>query len=318
MTTPGEPSSPWSSFPPKPPEALPPFAPWSPAGAPAAAAFEGPRQLPDPVQPRRRPSALRKLVVPVVTVSLALGSGALGGRLTAGGSAPSTSSAQGAVANVRFSGPTLDVAGVVARVQDSVVSIETSVVQRRGPFSTEGTGAGTGVVIDDAGDIITNAHVVQGATSIQIRVGADGAPRQAVVVASDEASDIAVVRVRDTSGLAAADLADATGIRVGDQVVAIGNALALEGGMTVTQGIVSALDRSIDTGSGTLTDLIQTDAAISSGNSGGPLVNATGQVVGINSAVAASSSGVQASNIGFAISVDKAIAVAQELLTRSS
>jgi putative serine protease PepD len=116
------------------------------------------------------------------------------------------------------------------------------------------------------------------------------------------------------SGLATAQLADDDTTAVGDQVVAIGNALALEGGLTVTQGIVSALDRSIETSSGTLDGLIQTDAAISSGNSGGPLVNAAGQVVGINTAVASSSSGVEASNIGFAISIEDSIAVADAII----
>ena len=100
---------------------------------------------------------------------------------------------------------------------------------------------------------------------------------------------------------------------VGDDVVAIGNALALEGSPTVTKGIVSALDRSLDTSSGVMTDLIQTDASISSGNSGGPLVNAAGQVIGINTAVAASSQGTTAENIGFAISIDKAMTVVEQL-----
>jgi S1-C subfamily serine protease len=103
-------------------------------------------------------------------------------------------------------------------------------------------------------------------------------------------------------------------VQVGDEVVAIGNALALEGGPTVTEGIVSALDRSITTGSGTLTGLIQTDAAISSGNSGGPLVDAYGEVVGVNTAVAASGGGVEASNIGFVISIDRALEVARQLI----
>ena len=101
---------------------------------------------------------------------------------------------------------------------------------------------------------------------------------------------------------------------VGDDVVAIGNALALEGGLTVTRGIVSALDRSIEAGTGTLTGLVQTDAAISSGNSGGALVNADGHVIGINTAVAASGGPVTASNIGFAISIDHAMATVDRLL----
>ena len=101
---------------------------------------------------------------------------------------------------------------------------------------------------------------------------------------------------------------------VGDSVVAIGNAHALEGGLTVTQGIVSAIDRSVETDQGTLDDLIQTDAAISSGNSGGPLVNVHGEVIGINSAVATSGGGVSASNIGFAIAIGTALEVAAELI----
>ena len=96
--------------------------------------------------------------------------------------------------------------------------------------------------------------------------------------------------------------------------MAIGNALALDGGPTVTQGIVSALGRSIDTSQGTLDGLIQTDAAISSGNSGGPLVNAAGQVVGINTAVAASNGQQQASNIGFVIPIADALAVADQFV----
>jgi putative serine protease PepD len=191
-------------------------------------------------------------------------------------------------------------------------SIETRVRTQRGPFTAEGEGAGTGVVIDGDGHILTNAHVVEDATSITVTVG--GEARDAELVAYDTDADIAVLRVDDTSGLVAADLADASTTAVGDEVVAIGNALALEGGLSVTRGIVSALDRSIETTSGTLSGLIQTDAAISSGNSGGPLVNALGQVVGINTAVATSSSGVEASNIGFAISIDDAMAVAHQLI----
>lgn len=96
------------------------------------------------------------------------------------------------------------------------------------------------------------------------------------------------------------------------------NALALEGGMTVTRDIVSALDRELDTDDGTLTGLIQTDAAISSGNSGGPLVSAAGQVIGINTAVAASGQGVEASNIGFAIPIDTAMDAIDQILGTST
>jgi putative serine protease PepD len=207
----------------------------------------------------------------------------------------------------------LSVAEIVDGLADSVVSIETTVSFRRGPFEAEGTGAGTGVVLDD-GYIVTNAHVVQGATEVEVTVPGSGATIMATVVGTDPANDIAVLHVDDTSGLVPASLGSSDLAAVGDSVVAIGNALALEGGLTVTQGIVSALDRSVETAEGTLGDLIQTDAAISSGNSGGPLVNDDGEVIGINSAVATSGGGVSASNIGFAISIDTALEVAAELI----
>ena len=116
-----------------------------------------------------------------------------------------------------------------------------------------------------------------------------------------------MLQLDDATGVVPATIATGD-VAVGDPVVAIGNALALEGGPTVTQGIVSALDRSIDTEEGHLDGLIQTDAAISSGNSGGPLANAAGEVVGINTAVASSSQGTQASNIGFVIPIAHALA----------
>ena len=255
----------------------------------------------------------RRLLVPAVTVVLSLLAG-FGGGVLGRGEAPS--SAPGAPlarsASMTISGGTLDVAGVLAAVEPSVVSVETTVRVRRGPFVQEGQGAGTGVVIDGAGHILTNAHVVADATSITVTV--NGTPRSATLVAADTQADIAVVRVVNTAGLVPVRVARAGSTAVGDEVVAIGNALALDGGPTVTRGIVSALDRTIRTSSGTLDGLIQTDAAISSGNSGGPLVNAAGEVVGINTAVASSGGGVEASNIGFVIPINTAMRVANRLI----
>jgi S1-C subfamily serine protease len=275
-------------------------APWSPEGV-----------LPVSSGSRRWQ---RRFLLPALTVVVSLAAGAAGAMASAPGQPQATTPFQSAV----FDGATLDVAGALARVQQAVVSIDTTVQTRRGPFLARGEGAGTGVVIDSSGYILTNAHVVDGARSIEVTVSGESEPRQATLVASDASADIAVLHVDDADGLVAAEIADADSTRVGDQVIAIGNALSLEGRLTVTQGIVSALDRSIDTESDALTDLIQTDAAISSGNSGGPLVDADGEVVGINTAVAASSGGVQASNIGFAISIDKALAVAETLLARNA
>jgi putative serine protease PepD len=270
---------------------------------------------PPPAPGRRRWARTGAAVLGVAALSM--GTGAIGARLVAdrGSDQGSNAVTIEAIDSVGVdSAPSeLSVAEIVDGLADSVVSIETTVRFRRGPFQAEGTGAGTGVVLDD-GYIVTNAHVIEGASEVEVTVPGSGATLVATIVGSDPANDIAVLHVDDTSGLVPAALGSSDLAAVGDSVVAIGNALALEGGLTVTQGIVSALDRSVDTEEGTLDDLIQTDAAISSGNSGGPLVNDHGEVIGINSAVATSGGGVSASNIGFAISIDTALEVVAELI----
>lgn len=209
---------------------------------------------------------------------------------------------------------TMDIGSIVAATEPSVVSVRTTTSLGGGPFASDATGAGTGIVLDDAGLVLTNAHVVDGSTTIEVTLDGDDRPRDADVVAIDTASDLAVLHVEDHEGLVAAELAEPGAAAVGDSVIAIGNALDLGGSMTVTAGIVSALDRSIETTNGTLNGLIQTDAAISSGNSGGPLVNGVGDVIGINTAVAASQGTTQASNVGFAISIERALDVIAALL----
>ncbi|MBK5333307.1 MAG: trypsin-like peptidase domain-containing protein [Ilumatobacteraceae bacterium] len=282
--------------------------PWGPPAEEPTPVIETPQA------PVRRSRSMRIAASWVVVASVAAGAGFIGGRL--GDESTSSSGASSAVqANaVSLQVAGINVAAVLDSVEPSVVSIDTVIQSGRGPFQSQGQGAGTGVVFDAAaGYIITNAHVVDGATSITVTVGS-GPARDAQLVAADATADIAVLRVTNTAGLVAAHFGSSASVTVGDPVVAIGNALALEGGMTVTQGIVSALNRSLDFDSGTLTGLIQTDAAISSGNSGGALVNSAGQVIGINTAVAASYAGVNASNIGFAISIDDAIAKANALI----
>jgi len=271
-----------------------------------------------PTRPPRRWG--RVTAAAVVAGSLVAGSagGWLAGRSTGDdGTTRTPATSAHPASNTQLGNDTLDAAAVVAQVKDSVVSIETSILARQGPFTQRGSGAGTGIVIDDAGHVLTNAHVVADAQSVTVTVNGEDTPRTAEVLASDPSADIAVVKVDDTSGLVPADLGTSSSLGVGDDVVAIGNALALEGGLTVTQGIVSALDRHIETADGTLSGLIQTDAAISSGNSGGALVNASGQVVGMNTAVAASNGNVEASNIGFAIPIDQAMATVDHMLGSS-
>ena len=172
----------------------------------------------------------------------------------------------------------------------------------------EGVAVGTGVVVTTDGEIVTNAHVVEGATKIRVRLAGETEPRTARLLAADEGNDLALLRIEATE-LSRATFADPTSVHLGDDVVAIGFALALDGEPSVTSGIVSATERTIITPGGNALDgLIQTDAAISSGNSGGPLVNAAGEVIGINTAVFRNDDTTAATNIGLAISVSEALA----------
>jgi putative serine protease PepD len=200
-----------------------------------------------------------------------------------------------------------DIHGIIAKVEPGVVAIRTEAFDPRDLFQRfPQRGAGTGIVITPNGEVLTNAHVVpEGTTSIKVTLDGERDARDADVVGRRADDDIALLKIRGASNLATVQLGDSSKLLVGDSVVAIGNALALPGGSTVTEGIVSALGRELDAGEGrTLTNLIQTDAAINPGNSGGPLVNADGAVVGINTAVIQSSGNELAQNIGFAIAID--------------
>lgn len=198
-----------------------------------------------------------------------------------------------------LSSATNDVHAVVEKAQSAVVAIEFKTTTRRGPYTVQGTGAGSGVIISTDGLVLTNAHVVENASNLSVTL-ADGSKYDATVVGSDSSRDIALVQVAGASNLPAATLGSSDALRVGDGVVAIGNALDLDGTLTVTSGIVSAKDRSLtSSGNSVLSNLIQTDAAINSGNSGGPLLNMAGEVVGINTAIIQDSQ-----NLGFAIAID--------------
>lgn len=196
------------------------------------------------------------------------------------------------------------IAEVAEKVSKSVVSIVTSTKVRSffgGDYDS--AAAGTGVIVTEDGYIVTNKHVINGANEISVVLD-DGTTYDDVeVVASDPLNDIAFLKIKDASGLQAATLGNSRTISVGQQVVAIGNALG-QYQNTVTAGIVSGMGRSVTASDGTganaetLTDMIQTDAAINSGNSGGPLVNAAGEVIGINTATSTT-----AENMGFAIPI---------------
>jgi S1-C subfamily serine protease len=191
------------------------------------------------------------------------------------------------------------IAALVDKAEPSIVSIHDSITQTDQFGQTQsGQAAGSGFVLSADGYIVTNNHVIDGATDITVNFH-DGSTATASVVAADPHSDLAVLKV-DRTDLAPLPMGDSSQLEVGDQLVAIGNALDLSGGPTVTTGIVSATGRSLTEENGvTLSDMIQTDTAINPGNSGGPLLDMAGEVVGINTAVAG-----QAQNIGFAISID--------------
>lgn len=255
------------------------------------------------------PSLGARLVALVVVVALAAGgiAGVLAARLFDAGSSISETDTTTADA---AAGGFVDVPSLVDAVAPSVVSIQT---EAPGPFGAGRTGAGTGIVLSADGEILTNAHVVDGAATIRVTITGEARSRDAELVGLDRANDLALLRVEGATGLVPAELGSTDDLRVGDEVIAIGNALALRGGPTVTRGIVSALDRSVETANGTMTGLLQTDASISSGNSGGPLVDSRGRVIGINTAVATSGMGQAVENIGFAIDVDRAVEVVAEL-----
>jgi S1-C subfamily serine protease len=203
-----------------------------------------------------------------------------------------------------------DIQAILARVLPSVVSVSATST-RISPFFGPEVGSsvvasGTGIIVSKSGEVITNAHVVSGASSITVTLDEASKPLPASLVGASAAQDLALLQVRGVTDLTPAMLANSNSTVVGDSVLAVGYALGLAGGPTVTEGIISALDRSVATvtASGqkvTLRGMLQTDAAISSGNSGGPLVNAAAQVVGVNTMVATSSGSTTAQNIGFAI-----------------
>ncbi|MFF9756033.1 S1C family serine protease [Streptomyces sp. NPDC014344] len=296
-----------------PPSAYAPPVP-RPADGPAAAA---------PAHRRNRGPA--KLLVAVAIVAAAIGgTTAYGVQELAGGSTTGVSASSAAGTDVVPASLEGTVAGVAEAVGPSIVEITAA--------SSSGSATGSGVIVTGDGEVVTNHHVVAGASRIQVRTD-DGRTYDARIVGTDSSKDLALIELEDASGLKAATLGDSDGVRVGDQVVAIGSPEGLTG--TVTSGIVSALDRDVtvstdesqgqrgggwpfeyggrqfngDTGDSTTTyQAIQTDASLNPGNSGGALIDMNGAVIGINSAMyapsGAESSAAGSVGLGFAIPVN--------------
>lgn len=193
-----------------------------------------------------------------------------------------------------------DIAAVAEKVGPSVVSIITEVPGTR--YQSVGQSAGTGIIVGSDGYILTNKHVIDGASTIQVSLSDGTIYENVELLGTDPLNDVAFLKIKDAKNLPAAQLGDSTSVKIGQKVVAIGNSLG-QYDNTVTSGIISGVGRPVSAQSGSqvenLTDLIQTDAAINPGNSGGPLLNMKGQVIGINTAVAADAQG-----IGFSIPIN--------------
>jgi len=261
--------------------------------------------------PRPRRSAKRLIGIAAIMAIVAGGiAGGIGGYFV---------STNGNIAEVglpQFDTPPVAAGGaqaatsVAANVLPSVVSIQVN--------GAGGQGTGSGFVLDGRGHILTNNHVVDGASQVLLQFS-NGRQVTGRVVGVDAAADIAVVRVAGAGVIRPVRLGRSAQLRVGESVVAIGSPLGLTG--TVTAGIVSAVNRQANLGnSGRPQTTIQTDASINPGNSGGPLVNAAGQVVGVNTAIATvgSDRNTGSIGIGFAIPIDRAAAVAARIIASSA
>jgi putative serine protease PepD len=299
------------------PPRQPPVPPWT---------YPTPGYLPPPPPPPKNNRFRRNTVALIAAATLAAGGiGGTVGALVAGGDGATTPTATTQAATTSATKAT-DVSAVVDKVKDSVVQVNMR--------TANAEGLGSGVVISATGRILTNNHVVAGAEDLTVTL-ADGRTVPASVVGTDPSSDLAVIQAKGVSGLTPVTFGDSGSVQVGDEVIAIGSPGGLQN--TVTTGIVSALNREVDvpaeeqqqqdsqfpytqngSGSGTVSyKAIQTDASINQGNSGGPLFNAAGEVIGINSAMYSPVTGANGSagsvGIGFAIPSNNAQQVIDKL-----
>ncbi|MBI4570852.1 MAG: trypsin-like peptidase domain-containing protein [Chloroflexi bacterium] len=218
---------------------------------------------------------------------------------------PTTASAEAGPGSTTVATGCLSAADIYERLRPAVVEILSRSTNSSG-FGLPAQGEGSGIIVDGDGSILTNYHVVQGATSLEVRF-VDGTVAEAELLGQDPGNDLALIRV-DAIGqdLAVAPLGDSSALRVGDAVLAIGNPFSLEG--TLTQGIVSGLGRTFSAGQNTrpIRNMIQTDAPVNPGNSGGPLIDCYGQVVGVNTLLENPTGDNVNVGIAFAVPIDTA------------
>jgi serine protease Do len=299
-------------------EPLKPIRPSSPGGSSAATLVGEPIATPVGTTTSSRPFRGRWLagVLAVSMLSAVVGSFGTVGLLTglgATGSGPISPTNTNTSANPASASSADAVVAVAESASPAVVTITVDSAGQAGygPFSVPSTGVGSGFVFDASGLILTNHHVIEGSDKITVTFK-DGSELAGTVVASDSRRDLAVVKVDPTMSLPTIPIGDASALKVGQQVIAIGSPL---GTFTesVTSGILSATGRTIEVGSpnsrqtSTMTGLLQTDASINPGNSGGPLLDTSGAVIGVNTAAAQSAQG-----IGFAVPIDAAADIMAE------
>jgi serine protease Do len=196
----------------------------------------------------------------------------------------------------------------VEKVSPSVVSVSTKRLMRADRFNTfEMTGAGSGIIMNPDGYVLTNNHVVEGTKKVDVYL-CDGQKYEGFVVGTDPSTDIAVVKINGKN-FYSGEFGNSDTLRPGQLAIAIGNSLGLTGGPSVTIGVISAIRRNIPSQNGVMENMIQTDAAVNPGNSGGPLIDSEGRIIGINNAIIPYAQG-----IGFAIPINIAKDVANELI----
>ena len=262
-----------------------------------------------------------KIIALALVVSLLAGAAGAGGVLAVSGSMAGDNHSQ-ILEGVRPS-TTIDVATidtgkemtpaeVYAQNVASTVGITTSITTNFFGFTTTSAASGSGFIFSDDGYILTNYHVIEDSDSIKVSTY-DGGSYDAQLIGYDESNDIAVLKI-EAQGLSPVVLGDSDNLNVGDSVVAIGNPLG-ELTFSLTSGVVSALDRQVTLSSNVTMDLIQTDCAINSGNSGGPLFNLYGEVIGItNAKYSSSGSGASIDNIGFAIPINHILNIVTSII----
>ena len=280
---------------------------------PSSSPPEPPSPPPIPPRKRRRRGPAGAILLLTLVLALIFGTGLFSGweYAHASSSASTTTKAGASSTPTTSSGTSLQAQqeAAIAKIEPSVVELEVTTAQ--------GEQIGSGVIIDAQGDIVTNNHVVSGAQSITV-VLSNGSTEQGQLIGTSASNDLAVVRIAPYAHMVVAQFGDSSKLVVGQDVIAVGNPLGITG--TATEGIVSALNRSIPESSGvTISNAIQTDAAVNPGNSGGALINLQGQLIGIPFAGAENTqTNTQADGVNFAIPSNLVQTVVQQILQQGT